>query len=627
MGTRVHRWAFGLADLVAGIRRRGSDVASEIVELNEDQLRVVEAPGDERLLVIAGAGQGKTEVVVSRIEYLVQDEGLVASEEVLVLSFSRAAVSAVRTRLDLRDAASANVRTFDSFASLLLSEAEILLEGSFEARIRRATQLLNESDEVPPQVELLRHVVIDEVQDLVGDRADFVRAILKRLDDDAGITALGDPLQGVYDFQLADSLSKTSFKAVFSSLTGEFGCEMVGLGKNYRARGKFPKRVVSLGNQLRDTEDGDTAEELLDDLILDLPDRGEIDEWYDLVTPRKGKKTAVLCTTNADVLRVSRYLNERGIAHAVRRQAQDFGAAKWIAGALGALPGPKERRSEVEAALERLLESENVEAKWRELKAAEGRTNQFDNLDLVRVSKLVKARALPLPLTEPDESSVIVSTIHRAKGLQFDSVFVVEPTWVPDDEDDWTRVRRQYVALSRARDDIFVCRLPEPKSFIKADARLNNRFKEEVWSKRKRGSKWTKAFEFQYNDVETSYPASSHRVTAKQVQTILQAASGVGVQVIAELDEDESTDESPSYLLYTDDNQLLGRTSSDFDDAFEKAFGWLKNRPKIIDGLSLVSIETVAGDPRESEKAGIGSSGFWLVPRVTGLARPDLSTT
>jgi DNA helicase II / ATP-dependent DNA helicase PcrA len=608
-------------------RLGGDSVSAQEVELNDQQLEVVDAPADARLLVTAGAGQGKTEVVVSRIDSLVQNEGLVASEEVLVLSFSRAAVSAVWTRLDLRDVGAANVRTFDSFASVLLFEAEIQLEGSFEARIRRATRLLKEAEAAPPDLELVRHVVIDEVQDLVGDRADFVVAILEWLDEDAGITALGDPLQGVYDFQLEDSLSKTSTADVFEALTGTFGCETVGLGKNYRAKGKFPKQVVLLGDALRHTNDGDAAEELLEDLVLDLPDRGEIDEWYDLVTPRTGKKSAVLCTTNADVLRVSRYLNERGVAHAMRRQAQDFGAAKWIAGALGPLPGPKERRSEVEAALERMLAKDDVEQRWTELKAAEGRTSEFDALNLLRVASLVRARALPLPLTEPDHSSVIVSTIHRAKGLEFDSVFVVEPTWLPDDEDSWTTVRRDYVALSRARDDIFVCRLPQPRSIIKADPKLWGRFKEEAWSKKKRGAKWTKAFEFQYNDVESAYPAASAQENAKKVQKTLQSDRLVGVAVQAELDEEQSTDGSPSYLLVTDTGQLLGRTSEAFDDAFERTFGWLKSRPKVIDGLSLVSIETVAGDPRESEKAGLGSSGFWLVPRVTGLARPDLSTT
>ena len=596
------------------------------IELNDKQLDVVEAPADARLLVIAGAGQGKTEVVVSRIRSLVQDEGLVPSDEVLVLSFSRAAVSAVRTRLDVRDVAAPNLRTFDSFASVLLVGAGIQPEGSFDARIRRATQVLRETKDAPDEVELLRHVILDEVQDLVGDRADFVLALLNWLDKDAGITALGDPLQGVYDFQLDDSVSKTSAGKVFETLTDAFGCDTVGLGKNYRARGKIPKQVVVLGEKLRELDDGDIAEELLDDLLLDVPDRGEIEEWYDLLTPPEGKKTAVLCTTNAEVLRVSRYLNEKSVAHAVRRQSQDFGAARWIAGALGPLPGPKERQSEVEAALERLLTENDVPQKWAELKSVEGRTSNYDSLDISRVHSLVKARALPLPLTEPDHSSVIVSTIHRAKGLEFDTVFIVEPNWLPEDEDSWTRVRREYVALSRARDHIYTCRLPQSKTKIKDDDRLG-RFKEESWSRKKRGATWTKAFEFLYGDVETAYPASSHSVDARQIQHTLQSLDQVGMRVYAELDEAESTDEAPSYLLVTQDQRPLGRTSAVFDTAFQKTFGWLKNRPTVIDGLTLVSVETVAGDYRESEAAGLGSSGFWLVPRITGLARPDLNTT
>lgn len=603
-----------------------SDDGRHSIELNDEQLDVVEAAPDARLLVMAGAGQGKTEVVVSRINSLVRDEGLTASDEILVLSFSRAAVSAVRTRLDLRDAATPNVRTFDSFASVLLVGAGVQPEGSFNDRIRRATQLLKEADDAPVEVELLRHVIIDEVQDLVGDRADFVLAILKWLDDDAGITALGDPLQGVYDFQLDESSSKTSAEDVFKQLTGPFGCETVALGKNYRARGKYPKEVVVLGDKLRAAADSDEADDLLVDLVYELPYRGEIEEWYDLVTPSAGNKTAVLCTTNADVLRVSRFLNEKSIRHAVRRQAQDFGAARWIAGALGPLPGPKERRSEVEAALERLLAEHDVDQKWNELKSAEGRTRDFDSLDLHRMNSLVKARALPLTLTEPDHSSVIVSTIHRAKGLEFDSVFVVEPNWLPPDEDRWTRVRREYVALSRARDEIFTCRLPQSKSTIKADDRLG-RFKEEVRSGKKGGKPWTRAFEFLYGDVETACPAVSQTVDAQRIQQTLQSLDQVGVKVYAELDEAESTAESPSYMLVTQDLQPLGRTSPAFNYAFQKTFGWLKNRPTVIEGLSLVSVETVAGDYRESEKAGLGSSGFWLVPRITGLARPDLNTT
>ena len=47
---------------------------------------------EQRMLVIAGAGRGKTEVVCRRIQHLVEDERLSPIGEIVVLSFSRAAV-------------------------------------------------------------------------------------------------------------------------------------------------------------------------------------------------------------------------------------------------------------------------------------------------------------------------------------------------------------------------------------------------------------------------------------------------------------------------------------------------------------------------------------------------------
>lgn len=88
----------------------------------------------------------------------------------------------------------------------------------------------------------------------------------------------------------------------------------------------------------------------------------------------------------------------------------DRGCARPVAGPEGtAIRGRSRARA---AARQR-----DVEEKWNELKSAEGRSSEYDSLDLHRMSRLVKARALPLPLTEPDLSSVIVSTVHRAKGL------------------------------------------------------------------------------------------------------------------------------------------------------------------------------------------------------------------
>ncbi|WP_370181638.1 UvrD-helicase domain-containing protein [Rhodococcus wratislaviensis] len=596
---------------------------TEPLELNDKQRAVVEAPIDDRLVVIAGAGQGKTEVVAARIGFLVEEEQLSASTEILVLSFSRAAVSAVRTRLELREVAAANVRTFDSFAGQILLNADIEPVGSFEARIRQATKVLEDSDETSFDVESLRHVVMDEVQDLVGDRADFVLALLRRLDSDVGVTALGDPLQGIYDFQLGDSKSKTSSQRVFEALGSEFGATTVGLGENYRARGADPQKVVELGNQLRGMSDASEAKDALDEFESNLLSLGEIDEWADMLSV-DGVTTAVLCATNGEVLRVSKYLNENGMRHAVRRQAQDFGAAKWVAQALGSLDGTVVRRSEVEEALEQLLGRERGDDAWYLLKAAEGNARQIDALNVARIRALVKSGTVPLTLTEPDSSNVIVSTVHRAKGLEFDRVFLVDRTYGWADEDPWAVVRARYVALSRARDTIFRCDLPKTYAMYQDMHWLPGRILERV-NKWKSTKKRTKAVEFQCRDVEVEVPVTIGN-DAHIVQSNLYAPDLVGVPVEANLDVEQSTEDLPSYVLSTEDGRVVGRTSQGFNESFVKAFSMRGGSwPATLSGLSLVSVETVAGDPRRSRELDISFSGLWLAPRVIGLAQPDWS--
>ena len=85
------------------------------------------------------------------------------------------------------------------------------------------------------------------------------------MDRDVGITALGDPLQGIYDFQLEDSKTKTPSSAVFEALRDEFGLRQVGLGDNYRARGLDPKQVIELGEVLREVANADEGRAVLDE--------------------------------------------------------------------------------------------------------------------------------------------------------------------------------------------------------------------------------------------------------------------------------------------------------------------------------------------------------------------------
>ncbi|WP_232715212.1 UvrD-helicase domain-containing protein [Gordonia metallireducens] len=596
------------------------ETVDQALELDPDQRLVAQSASSERLVVIAGAGQGKTEVVTSRLKFLIEDEGLSASTELLVLSFSRAAVHAVRTRLTDREVAEVNVRTFDSYASQLLLEADVEPALGFEARIRQATSLLREgNDDVVQLVEDLQHVIVDEVQDLVGDRAEFVLAILERLSKEAGYTVLGDPLQGIYDFVLDDSSSRMTSSEVLECLLSDHSATRTTLSRNYRARGDDCRRVVDVGRRLRETVDPVVALDQLREVRDKLPHIDRCDDWgfLDLYPGR----SAILCRSNAEVLRISRQLADLGIRHAVRRPAQAFGAARWIGPILAGLAGPNVERPVVEGLLAGKFGEQEAEDAWYLLKGAEGgRGRSRDQLNLDRIRRRVASSTVPLTLTQgDDEVDVVISTIHRAKGLEFDNVFLA--AWrdpAEDDPDPWAQVRLEYVALTRARDAIVLVSTPRARPIVAEQRWLPGRLQERVGAQ---GKSRVRALEIGYDDTYTARPAEASEDSAASVQAALESLT-TGVSVAGVLNLTRSDIQCPIYDL-TVDGVSIGRTTEAFGEDFSKAFKVRQGEwPAELVDMVLVSVETTGGDPNIAEHAGVGPGGFWLVPRVAGLARP-----
>src|SRR5436190_1964388 len=165
----------------------------------KEQEKIITASAHERTIVLAGPGTGKTETVARRLAHLVGTEGLRPSQ-ILVLSFSRSAVKALVTRirdLDQTDTATIeelrflSVRTFDSWAFRMLRflgrEATDLLRNGFDENIGMLIKSFNDlgvnSALGTPSLRLgtLRHLVVDEFQDLAGVRAELVRELLRIL--------------------------------------------------------------------------------------------------------------------------------------------------------------------------------------------------------------------------------------------------------------------------------------------------------------------------------------------------------------------------------------------------------------------------------------------------------------
>ena len=89
--------------------------------LTNEQAEAI-ATDEDATLVLAGAGTGKTSVIVGKVAHLVRNEG-VSPDEVLVLAFNRKAADEIRGRLK-GDLSAAHVHTFHSFGRRVIAESE-----------------------------------------------------------------------------------------------------------------------------------------------------------------------------------------------------------------------------------------------------------------------------------------------------------------------------------------------------------------------------------------------------------------------------------------------------------------------------------------------------------------------
>ena len=94
-----------------------------------------------------------------------------------------------------------------------------------------------------------KHVLIDEIQDVVGDRVKLARAILQAVD--GGFTAFGDPAQGIFTFAVTDGAATPWDLANW--LRNEFGDELMEKALTKNMRVKSGSRTSSRGFALIQT--------------------------------------------------------------------------------------------------------------------------------------------------------------------------------------------------------------------------------------------------------------------------------------------------------------------------------------------------------------------------------------
>ena len=168
------------------------------------QAAVIEAPPDQPLLVVAGAGSGKTETMTSRVVYLVAN-GYVDPDQVLGLTFTRKAATELAERIGLRlrqlqakgvwtpadtdDETGAEVlggtptvSTYHSYAGRLVREHALRLGYESESRLlseaaawQYAAEVVAAYDGPMDDVSGAEATVVNAVVDLAGELAEHLR--------------------------------------------------------------------------------------------------------------------------------------------------------------------------------------------------------------------------------------------------------------------------------------------------------------------------------------------------------------------------------------------------------------------------------------------------------------------
>lgn len=616
------------------------------VVLTPAQLQVVRQPWLAKTLVTAGAGAGKTTTLAYRLEYLTGGEGLEAAE-VLVLSFSRASVRELRDRVDLlaRTASRVRAQTFDGWALALLRQVDPSrddLHGtSFDERIMMATEAINEGvvesfEHGPPA-----HVVIDEVQDLVGVRREMVEALLDRFSSSCGFTVVGDQAQSVYGFQVTDMDQRAEeTNRFFRWVRDNYSEDLieVALSDNFRALTPEARIALPMGERLQNlpadraaaNAAGSGIYEELRCLLGTLPDFGDLNDPFAQDSLKMANNTtAILCRDNGQVLWLSEKLSSFDVPHRIQRSPRSRPAPAWLAQVLASTDGVflnEQRFHDLVALLPNM--SDNAVRVWRSLRrVAPARGNQ---LDIDALCRAVAEGRLPDELTGATASPLTLSTVHRAKGLEFDRVLVVSPAPLAEsnanDADFSAEARLLYVAMTRSRYDLY--RLDIPKQWhIRKATRMPYPIDRWYIGGYK---KWARnGIEATEADVCHEAPAGIREPFANPAATQLylrkRVQPGDEVKLLRLHDLPASSTEAPPFGIFhlgTPIGEVSERFRGDLWRLLKTSRRFEVGRwPLEISGLRVDALETVAGSSAVTERNGLGERGVWIAPRLCGLGK------
>ncbi len=425
-------------------------------ELSPRQLSIINDNSSPYIAVTAGPGSGKTRVLVHKLASLLLMED-VKHEQLLMVTFSRAAASEFKKRLFTligNAAAYIEIKTFHSYCFDLLGKvgsiekSETIIKNTIE-KIRSGDI---ESNRITKTV-----LVIDEAQDMDKHEFELIKILMDK-NEGMRVIAVGDDDQNIYEFRGASSEYLERFIV-------EQNAKKIELIENYRSRAN----LVEFTNQFAT---GIQKRLKTNPIIPHSSENGKLKiikysspnlskpVIMDILNSDLNGSTCILTHENSEALQITGLLLNKGIKAKLIQSNDWFSLhnileVRYFINQLNFSEdkytiSPEDWKSAKRKLWNNYKESSKIEICIHLIKAFElsnpEKKFKSDFEVFVKESKLED-------FISTIRETILVSTNHKAKGKEFDNVFLMLRNISPRTD----AIKRElYVAMTRAKENLTI---------------------------------------------------------------------------------------------------------------------------------------------------------------------------
>jgi len=425
-------------------------------QLSDIQRQIIADKDSRCIVVAAGPGSGKTRVLVHKLASLMQLED-VKHEQMLMLTFSRAAATEFKQRLIQLSGNAAHfveIKTFHSYSFDLLGRVGNLDDA--QDVVLRAAEMINRGEVEPSRIGKAV-LVIDEAQDMSASEFALVRALMDK-NEDMRVIAVGDDDQNIYDFRGSDS----GYLRQLAQMEGSRYVEMV---DNYRSS----RHVVDAANRFAHyissrMKSAPIASVSENNGFVSVIRHQAKSLYYplvnDLLQRRAGGSIAVLTRTNEEAVIVLALLKKHGVpSKLIQTTGKEFRFRDLIevryflklikSGSSSPVLAPEVWEDAKNKTRTKYLGSASLPYVMRCIELFEA-TNRDRYLTDFREHVMESSIE---DFADMSGCEVVVSTIHKSKGREFDDVYMmVSGTLDTSDKE----LRKYYVGMTRAKSRLLI---------------------------------------------------------------------------------------------------------------------------------------------------------------------------